>query len=352
MHCKAAASLFFGMVLACTAMLILVGCEYSPGKDNKNILQLYGNVDIREVQLAFQDGGKIHAVLVEEGSVVQPGQLLAELEPERFTLEVERLKGQVAAQEETLKRLQAGSRSQEVVQARAAVASARATLQEAKLVLERKQRLYTTNNIARQEVDSARAREQTAQAALRSAEQGLSLAEEGARKEDIAAAAASLTAVQAALGLAEKRLTDSRLFAPAQGIIRSRILEPGAMASPGAPVFTLALSEPMWVRVYINEPDLGRIREGMPAQVYSDSFPEKSYPGWIGFISSTAEFTPKTVETTELRTKLVYQARIMVCNDEYELRLGMPVSVRIDPAAPVVSLSESPCQEQPAQQAR
>ena len=106
------------------------------------------------------------------------------------------------------------------------------------------------------------------------------------------------------------------------------------------------------VRVYINEPDLGRIREGMPAQVYSDSFPEKSYPGWIGFISSTAEFTPKTVETTELRTKLVYQARIMVCNDEHELRLGMPVSVRIDPAAPVVSLSESPCQEQPAQQAR
>ncbi|NLZ17004.1 MAG: HlyD family efflux transporter periplasmic adaptor subunit [Desulfobulbaceae bacterium] len=336
-------SALFRILLAYIFTLVLFSCDLGANRGKQDALLLYGNVDIREVQLAFQDGGKIASVLVEEGASVSPGQLLAELEPERFALEVRRLQGEVAAQAEALKRLQTGSRTQEVLQAQAAVAAARATLHEAKLVLDRKTRLYTSNHIAKQEVDSARAREQTAQAALKSAQEGLSLAEEGARQEDIAAAEAALASVQAALALAEKRLVDSRLLAPAQGIIRSRILEPGALAGPGAPVFTLALSEPLWVRTYITEPDLGRIREGMPAQVYSDSFPEKNYRGWVGFIASTAEFTPKTVETTELRTKLVYQARIMVCNDQHELRLGMPVTVRIERNAQPVALGADPC---------
>ena len=336
-------SALFRFLLTCTFAFTLFGCDLGVNRSKQDNLVLYGNVDIREVQLAFQDGGKIASVLVEEGAAVSPGQLLAELDPARFALEVARLQGEVAAQAETLKRLQTGSRTQEVLQAQAAVAAARATLHEAKLVLDRKTRLYTSNHIARQEVDSARAREQTAQAGLKSAQEGLSLAKEGARQEDIAAAEAALTSVQAALALAEKRLADSRLLAPARGIIRSRILEPGAMAGPGAPVFTLALSEPLWVRTYITEPDLGRIREGMPAQVYSDSFPEKIYRGWVGFISSTAEFTPKTVETTELRTKLVYQARILVCNDQHELRLGMPVTVQIERSVQPLALGADPC---------
>lgn len=311
-------------------------------------LRLYGTVEIREVQLAFQDGGKIRAVLVEEGARVEAGQLLAELEPERFALEVERLKGEVQVQEQRLRLLQAGSRSQEVLQAQAAVASARATLHEARLMLERKTRLYHSNHIARQEVDSARARAQTAEAALRTAEEGLSLAEEGARREDIAAAEAALVSVRAMHSLAEKRLADSRLLAPSTGIIRSRILEPGAMAGPGAPVLTLALTDPLWVRAYVNEPDLGYIREGMSARIYSDSFPGKSYRGWVGFIATTAEFTPKTVETEELRTKLVYQARIMVCNQERELRLGMPVSVVVEHGAPIGGRDGNPCEPDPA----
>ncbi len=327
----------------CLCLLTLSACDFGKHKSSDSDLILYGNIDIREVQLAFQDGGKIRAVLVEEGAQVEAGQVLAELEPERFALEVARLQGEVAAQEQTLKRLQAGSRAQEVLQAQAAVVSAKATLHEAQLVLDRKTRLYASNHIARQEVDSARARAQTAQAALHSAEEGLSLAEEGARKEDIAAAEAALASVGAALGLAEKRLADSHLLAPASGIIRSRILEPGAMAAPGAPVFTLALSDPLWVRTYINEPYLGHIREGMAAEVQSDTFPDKTYRAWVGFVSSTAEFTPKTVETTELRTKLVYQARIMVCNENHELRLGMPVTVRLDRSAPAGDLRAHPC---------
>lgn len=329
-------------------LLVVSGCDFGKNKEKDGALLLYGNIDIREVQLAFQDSGKIRSVLVEEGAQVKAGELLAELDPERFALDVARLQGEVAAQEQTLKRLQAGSRTQEVLQAQAAVTSARATLQEAQLVLDRKTRLYTSNNIAKQEVDSARARAQTAQAVLKSAQEGLSLAEEGARKEDIAAAEAGLASVRAALGLAEKRLADSRLIAPAGGIIRSRILEPGAMAAPGAPVFTLALSDPLWVRTYINEPDLGHIREGMAAEVLSDSFPGKTYRAWVGFVSSTAEFTPKTVETTELRTKLVYQARVMVCNDAHELRLGMPVTVRLERKAPITALGTDPCAAVPA----
>ena len=102
------------------------------------------------------------------------------------------------------------------------------------------------------------------------------------------------------------------------------------MASTGAPVLTLALTNPLWVRAYISEPDLGRVREGMPAELHTDSLPGKTYKGWVGFISSTAEFTPKTVETTELRTKLVYRARIFACDPQQELRLGMPVTVTVN----------------------
>jgi HlyD family secretion protein len=168
---------------------------------------------------------------------------------------------------------------------------------------------------------------ETWQAALRSAEEELSLAIEGPRREDIAAADATLAALQAAKELAEQRLADTRLRAPATGVIRNRILEPGAMALGGAPVLTMALTNPLWVRAYISEPDLGRVREGMGAEIQTDTHPGKRYKAWVGFISSTAEFTPKTVETTELRTKLVYRTRIFVCDSGQELRLGMPVTV-------------------------
>ena len=158
----------------------------------------------------------------------------------------------------------------------------------------------------------------------------MSLAVEGPRKEDIAAAEATLTALQAAQELAGKRLIDTKLLAPSDGSIRNRILEPGAMVSAGTPVLTLALTNPLWVRAYISEPDLGKIQEGMRAELHTDTHHGKVYKGWVGFISSTAEFTPKTVESTELRTKLVYRARIFACDPQKELRLGMPVTVTIN----------------------
>jgi HlyD family secretion protein len=158
--------------------------------------------------------------------------------------------------------------------------------------------------------------------------------------EEISAARATLASLKAELALAERNLQDSVLHAPADGIIQSRILEPGDMASPQQPVYTLAKHQPLWARVYVGETELGRVKPGMPAEVASDSFPGKVYAGWIGYISPSAEFTPKSVQTTEVRTDLVYQARVFVCNPHNELRLGMPVTVSLDlKAAPLTNPS-------------
>ena len=317
------------------ALALAAGCS-DQGKSGNAAgdLTVYGTIDIREVQLAFQDGGRILGLAVDEGAVVEPGQVVAELDPSRFRAEVERLTAEAAAQAQQVARLTSGSRPQEIARAQAAVASAKANLKVAQLVLARKQELQRVNRISQQEVDSAKAGMETWQATLKSAEEEASLAIEGPRREDIAAAVASLAALRAARDLAEQRLTDTRLRAPAQGVIRNRILEPGAMAPAGAPVLTMAVTNPLWVRAYISEPDLGRVREGMPAEIQTDSHPDKRYRGWVGFISSTAEFTPKTVETTELRTKLVYRARIFACDSGRELRLGMPVTVTIKTSQP------------------
>ena len=326
---------FFSRRLLMSVVLVAfsvaaIGCwDRHDIKGPENALTLFGNIDIREVQLAFQDAGRILRLTVDEGAKVQQGQVVAELDPIRYRLEVRRLAGEVAAQSQVVNRLHQGSRPQEVVMAKAKVTAAAATLKEAELNLSRKKSLLRTNRISQQDVDSAQTRVQTSWAALKAAEEEVSLAIEGPRREDIAAAEANLVALQASKELAEKRLTDTRLLAPADGVIRNRILEPGAMASAGSPVLTLALINPLWVRAYISEPDLGKVREGMRAELHADTYPDKVYKGWVGFISSTAEFTPKTVETTELRTKLVYRARIFACDPQQELRLGMPVTVTI-----------------------
>ena len=338
----------FPLAALVAAALVLSACsDDRRSGDPSAPLTLYGNVDIREVQLAFQDAGRIRTLPVDEGARVSVGQVVAELDPTRYQLELQRLSSEVAAQTQVLARLRQGSRPQEVARARAAAASARASLADAETQLTRKQQLRTTNRISVQEVDTARTRVETLQANLRAAEEEVSLVVEGPRTEDIAAAEASLAALEAARDLAAQRLEDTRLLAPAAGVIRTRILEPGAMAAPGAPVFTLALTDPLWVRAYINEPDLGLVHEGMRAEVRTDTLPDKAYQGWVGFISSTAEFTPKTVETTELRTKLVYRARIFVCDPQQELRLGMPVTVTLQPGAPPESVPASPCGPDP-----
>ena len=293
-------------------------------------LMLYGNVDIRQVQLAFHSTGRIQQIDVQEGDTVKAGQLLAAVDPVRYQSSLQQLQAEVAAQQQVVARLESGTRPQEIAEVKARVTAAEAKLHETTVTFGRLQKLVKKRGASQQQVDDAQSAYLSAQANLNAARQALDLAIQGPRVEDIAVAKASLQAKQAAVALAKQELADTKMYAPTAGVIRDRILQPGDMAFPATPVLTLALTDPLWVRAYVPESDLGKIRLGMAAGITTDSFPGKVYRGWIGYISPTAEFTPKTVETPALRTRLVYQVRVFACNTDNELRLGMPATVVLD----------------------
>jgi HlyD family secretion protein len=320
------------LVVILLIALIAAGGWWYVGKGERldeTRLTLYGNVDIREADLAFNNSEHIDRLLVQEGDRVRKGQLLAVLHRERMQADAAAAEARVAAQKAVVDRLETGSRPEELHQAQANVAAARAKLVDAQITFERTRKLYKERAASKQALDDAEARLNTAGADLKVVEEALALTVEGPRVEDIEEARAILKAEEAQLALALEVLKDTELYAPSDGIIRNRILEPGDMVSPQTPVFTLALTNPVWVRAYAPETMLGKLAPGMSAGVSTDSYPGKTYPGWIGFISPTAEFTPKNVETPELRTRLVYQVRIYVCNPQDELRLGMPATVSI-----------------------
>lgn len=292
-------------------------------------LTLYGNIDIREVNLTFHSIEHIVSMTAWEGDKVNKGQLLASLDKTGFTADVNRVEAQVSAQQQLVAKLEAGSRPQEIKEAQARVNEAQTLLYEAQRARDRIKSLREKKVASQQQLDDTEARVASSRASLKVAKETLALVVEGPRMEDIASAQATLKSFQAQFTLAQKQLNDADLYAPAEGIVRDRILEPGDMASPQQPVYTLALNDPLWVRTYLPESSLGKLALGMSAKISTDSYPDKIYQGWIGFISPTAEFTPKNIETPELRTRLVYQARIFVCNSDNELRLGMPTTVTI-----------------------
>jgi HlyD family secretion protein len=292
-------------------------------------LVLFGNVDIRQVQLAFNGNERIAALLAEEGDRVKAGQLLARLDTQRLEPKAASREAQVQAQRQVVARLEAGNRPEDVRKAKADLEAARADLKNAELTYGRVVQLIAQGVDTPQRKDDVRAALDVAKAREAAASEAYDLMVLGPRKEDIAAAKATLHAYEADLALARRELADAQLYAPTNGVIRNRVLEPGDMASPQKPVFTLALDDPIWVRAYVPETDLGKVRSGMKAEVTTDSFPGKRYPAWIGFVSPTAEFTPKTVETTEVRAKLVYEVRAIVPNPQGELRLGMPAMVTV-----------------------
>jgi HlyD family secretion protein len=158
-------------------------------------------------------------------------------------------------------------------------------------------------------------------------QKGLDLAVAGPRKEEVAEAEARLQANEAQLAFLRQQLADAQLVAPVNAVVRTRIMEPGEMASPQKPVFLLAITDPKWVRAYVSESDLSQARPGMAAFIAVDSFPNRRFDGWVGFVSPVAEFTPKTVQTDELRTSLVYEVRVWVKDPSNDLRLGMPATV-------------------------
>lgn len=239
-------------------------------------LTLYGNVDIREVNVGFRVFGRLEQLKFEEGDAVTKGQLLAELDQVPF--------------------------EDEVNAAKADVAEKKAAVDNADRILARKQRLLSTKFTSNQEYDDAKASRDEAQARL--------------------------VASKARLENTETQLLDTHVYAPASGTVITRAREPGSVIQAGETVYVISLLEPMWVRAYISETDLGKIAPGDPVLIYTDSH-EQPFEGQIGFVSPTAEFTPKNVETKELRANLVYRLRIAVKNPTKYLRQGMPVTIHL-----------------------
>jgi HlyD family secretion protein len=324
------------IILVVFVSAVIMGVRWflqTEGNQSASELKIYGNIDIRKVDLAFNEQERIAKVLVEEGDRVTEGQVLALQHTNRLEAQIREIEAKIASQQEVVKRLEAGTRRQVIEQARAEVVAARARLKNTRQSFERIKKMSRARATSRQALDNARALLDVDQAQLMVKGKALNLALEGPRKEDIAAAKHNLKTLKASLSLLKIRLADMTLTSPAAGVIQNRILEPGEMASPDRPVVILALTDPKWVRAYIPEPYLGRINLGMKAKILSDSFPNQKFGGWIGFISPVAEFTPKTVETEDLRTKLVYEGRVFVYDSKDLLRLGMPVTVVVDRTA-------------------
>lgn len=293
-------------------------------------LKIYGNIDIRDAALAFREQEQIVEILVEEGQRVEKDQPLARQSGDRLEAEILELEAKIGAQKQLVKRLETGNRPQEIEQARAEVEAARVRVDNVSQVLKRLEKTSGSGATSVQDLDDSRSRLKVEKAQLKIRETALNLVLEGARREDIEAAKHQLEALEANLALQNIRRADLTLTAPTTGTIQNRILEVGELAGPTKPVFNLALTDPKWVRAYIPEPMLGRIRLGMKADIISDSYPGETIPGWVGFISPIAEFTPRAVATEDLRTKLVYEARVFVSDEEDSLRLGMPVTVTIN----------------------
>lgn len=265
------------VILAVLAAFGLGLRAYLKVKEAAQPLTLYGNIDIRQVNMAFRVDGRLQQMRFEEGDPVKAGDILA-------TIDIEPIENKLN-------------------QAKAQLEQAKAVLENAEIVYNRKISLCKTKDIATQECDDATAK----------------------RDE----ALANVSYAKAVLDEAQTAYDDATLRTPSNGIVLVRIYEPGSMINAGLPVYSISLNDKMWARAYIKETELGKVKIGSPMKIYTDST-DKVYDGHIGFISPQAEFTPKNIETTSLRTDLVYRVRIIIDNPDDYLKQGMPVSIRMD----------------------
>ena len=298
-------------------------------RGNHDGLRLYGNVDIREVELAFRQPGRMASMVFDEGDAVSAGTVMARLDATPYHQKMAAAEAELRAAQARLAKLRSGNRPQEIAQAQERVRQAQAAARETERNFRRQNSLLDSGASSQRIVDAARAARDQATADLAAAKAALSLARDGFRSEDVTVGEAQLAAAEAALAQAHTALADTELVAPSDGTVLARVREPGSMVANSTPVYTLSLRDPVYVRAYVSEPDLGRIAPGASVRVRTDSS-DKAYHAQIGFISPRAEFTPKTVETTELRTDLVYRLRVVVTDADEGLRQGMPVTVDVD----------------------
>ena len=259
------------------AGLVLSTLFYEQAVNKNGSITVYGNVDVRQVDLGFRVFGRVDKLLYEEGDWVQPGMLLAIMEKKPYT--------------------------DQVAQAEASIASIEASLENEEKMLQRRLQLIDSKSISQEDLETVFSNFRVLKANLEQAE--------------------------ATLAIAQKNLHDTDIYAPTEGTILTRIREPGSIVNPGESVYTLSIASPVWIRAFISERELGIVYPNMSAEVHTDTAGGKAYKGTVGFISPVSEFTPKTVETTELRTDLVYRIRIYADNPDLGLRQGMPVTVKL-----------------------
>ncbi len=293
-------------------------------------LKLSGNIEAHESLVSFKIAGRIVELPVEEGQRVSCNQLIARLDDDDYRQQVAVDAASVAMRHSQLQLGLAGTRAQDIEAAREAVIDAQADLDQKKKDFARYQALFEKDEITGQARDLAATSVTRAQAAHDRAEQILAELVEGTRKEELAVERAAEHQARQAEEMSRVRLGYARLIAPFDGVVLVRQAELGEVVSPGAPVVTLADLAHVWVRAYVAELDLGRVRWGQAVTVRSDTYPDKSYQGRVSFISSEAEFTPKTVQTQQERVTLVYRIKVDVDNPGFELKPGMPVDAVID----------------------
>lgn len=312
-------------------LAVAAGLFYYRGRNPGvgSTIRVSGNIEITDAEVGFKIPGRVEARLVAEGEMVKAGQIVARLEAREWREEVALRRAQVRSTQAVLDELLAGSRTEEIGQARAALERTRADRERARLEWERQQKLYQREVISTREFDFAKNALDAAEAKVKEAAEFLTLVEKGPRREKIDQARATLEASRQALAQAETRLGYTVLEAPLTGVVLSKNIEPGEYVSPGTPVITVGDLAQVWVRAYINETELGKVKVGQKVRVTVDTFPGKQYEGRISFMASQSEFTPKNIQTQKERVKLVYRIKVEIPNPHQELKPGMPADGEI-----------------------
>jgi len=326
-----AVGFFIATFAFASALSLFVGCARKQSRADEIVIS--GNIEVTDAQLSFKLPGRVAERPVFEGDRVKSGQLIARLEDAEQQAQLALSMAEFAGADAALAELEAGSRPQEIAAAEATVRSAEADLDRVRLDFVRQQDLRAKNVIADRDFETVQAQLKVAEAHAAETAERLKLVREGPRTETIKQARARVAQASATVDLAKIRLAQTQLFSPLTGTVLSHAIEPGEYVSAGTPIVTVADTLHTWVRAYVNQTDLGRVRLGQKLVVHTDTAPGKNFEGTVSFIASEAEFTPKTVQTTKERVKLVFRIKVDIANPQDELKPGMPADVVL-PTAP------------------
>ncbi|WP_152018329.1 HlyD family efflux transporter periplasmic adaptor subunit [Aliarcobacter butzleri] len=295
---------------------------------NENNLTFYGNIDTRTVNVGFRFLGKIENITKDEGEIVKKDEVLVKLDTASLEKSLEELNEKIFASKLELSKLQTGYRQEEILEAKAAMEEAIENLNKTKDTYNRQANLFKTKSTSEENFTISQLNYKQALATLDKAKALYELRKNGYRNEDIKIQESNLKSLEIQAEKLKIDLNDSVIKAPVDGVILTRFKEIGAITNAGESILEIAKTDEFWVRAYIDEKNLGNIRPGLKMSIQTDSRSE-NYEGVIGFISPVAEFTPKNIETQELRADLVYSFRVIVKNPDDKIRQGMPVTLKI-----------------------